>query len=143
MNESSSNSLSSRREFIKATGRIAAVSALAGVTLPHVHAASSDTLQVALVGCGGRGSGAADNALSTNGGTLKLVAMADVFDNRLKDSFDGLKKGAHADKVEVSDDHKFIGFDAYKKAMDCLKSGDIVILTTPARVPVGAFHLCH
>jgi len=131
MNESSSNSLSSRREFIKTTGRIAAVSALAGVTLPHVHAASSDTLQVALVGCGGRGSGAADNALSTNGGTLKLVAMADVFDNRLKDSFDGLKKGGHADKVEVSDDHKFIGFDAYKKAMDCLKPGDIVILTTP------------
>ena len=131
MNESSSNSLSSRREFIKTTGRIAAVSALAGVTLPKVHAASSDTLQVALVGCGGRGSGAAENALSTNGGTLRLVAMADVFDNRLSGSFDGLKKSAQADKVEVSDDHKFIGFDAYKKAMDCLKPGDIVILTTP------------
>src|SRR5712671_3577073 len=131
MNESSSNSLSSRREFIKTTGRIAAVSALAGVTLPNVHAASSDTIQVALVGCGGRGSGAAVNALSTKGGTLKLVAMADVFENRLNGSFEGLKKSERADKVEVSDDHKFIGFDGYKKAMVCLKPGDIVILTTP------------
>lgn len=131
MNESSSNSLSSRREFIKTTGRIAAVSALAGVTLPNVHAASSDTLQVALVGCGGRGSGAAENALSTKGGTLKLVAMADVFEDRLSHSYEGLKRSERGDKVEVPDDHKFIGFDAYKKAMDCLKPGDIVILTTP------------
>jgi predicted dehydrogenase len=131
MNESSSNSLSSRREFIKTTGRIAAVSALAGVTLPQVHAASSDTIQVALIGCGGRGTGAAANALATNGGTLKLVAMADVFENRLSGSYDSLKKSEHADKVEVTDDHKFIGFDAYKKAMDCLKPGDIAIFTTP------------
>ena len=87
MNESSSNSLSSRREFIKTTGRIAAVSALAGVTLPQVHAASSDTIQVALIGCGGRGTGAAANALATNGGTVKLVAMADVFENRLNGSY--------------------------------------------------------
>ena len=71
MNESPTNPLSSRREFIKTTGRIAAVSALAGVTLPHVHAASSDTIQIALIGCGGRGTGAAENALSTTGGTTK------------------------------------------------------------------------
>src|SRR5689334_12844835 len=131
MNESSSNPLSSRREFIKTTGRIAAVSALAGVTLPQVHAASSDTLQVALIGCGGRGTGAAANALSTKGGTLKLVAMADVFEDRLTGSYNTLKKSAQADKVEVPDDHKFIGFDAYKKAMDCLKPGDVAIFTTP------------
>jgi len=131
MNESSSNSLSSRREFIKTTGRIAAVSALAGVTLPNVHAASSDTIQIALVGCGGRGSGAALNALSTEGGTTKLVAMADVFEDKLNSSYEGLKKSDRADKVEVPDDRKFIGFDGYKKAMDCLKPGDIVILTTP------------
>ncbi len=131
MNESSSNSLSTRREFIKTTGRIAAVSALAGVTLPHVHAASTDTIQIALIGCGGRGTGAAENALSTNGGTTKVVAMADVFENRLNSSFETLKKTSHADRVEVPDDHKFIGFDAYKKAMDCLKPGDIAIFTTP------------
>jgi len=90
------NSLTTRREFIKTSGKIAATSALASVVLPHVHAASSDLIRVALVGCGGRGSGAADNALSSKGGPMKLVAMADVFENRLNGSFDGLK-AAHAD----------------------------------------------
>lgn len=130
MNEISSNSPTTRREFIKTTGRIAAASALAGVALPQVHAAGSDLIQVALVGCGGRGSGAAANALSSNGGPMKLVAMADVFEHKLSSSFNGLKN-QHADKLDVPADRKFIGFDAYRKAMDCLKPGDIVILTTP------------
>jgi predicted dehydrogenase len=129
MNETSSP-LTNRREFIKTTGRIAAASALAGVALPSVHAASTDVIKLALVGCGGRGTGAADNALNCTGGPLKLVAMADVFENRLSSSFDGLKNKC-GDKVDVSQDHKFIGFDGYKKAMDCLNPGDIVILTTP------------
>src|SRR6266487_5635201 len=129
MNESS-NSLSTRREFIKTTGRIAAASALAAVAIPHVHAAGSDMIQVALVGCGGRGSGAADNALATsNSGPIKLIAMADVFENKLNGSFDGLQKKC-GDRVDVQD-RKFIGFDGYKKAMDALKPGDVVILTTP------------
>ena len=55
--------VTTRRNFIKTTGRFAAVSALAGVTLPHVHAQDSQTIQVALIGCGGRGAGAAVNAL--------------------------------------------------------------------------------
>ena len=76
--------LASRREFIKSTGKLAAVSALAGVAIPHVHAAGSDLIQVALVGCGGRGTGAAAQALSTKGGPIKLVAMADVFEDRLQ-----------------------------------------------------------
>ena len=129
MNESS-NSLTTRREFIKNTGRFAAASALAGVALPHVHAAGNELIQVALVGCGGRGTGAANNALASKGGPLKLVAMADVFDNRLNDSYGNLKKQKN-ELVDVPQDQKFIGFDAYKKAMDCLKPGDIVILTTP------------
>jgi predicted dehydrogenase len=129
MNETS-NSLTTRRDFIKATGRLAAVSALAGVALPHVHAAGSELIQLALVGCGGRGTGAANNALTSKGGPMKLVAMADVFDKRLTDSFDGIKS-ACGDKVDVPQDRRFIGFDGYKKAMDCLKPGDIVILTTP------------
>jgi predicted dehydrogenase len=129
MNETS-NPLSTRREFLKTTGRLAAVSALAGVAIPHVHAASGGLIQVALVGCGGRGTGAAGNALASNGGPMKLVAMADVFDKRLSDSYDGIK-GQAGDKVDVPPDRKFIGFDGYKKAMDCLKPGDIVILTTP------------
>ena len=129
MNDTS-NPLSSRREFIKTTGRLAAVSALAGVAIPHVHAASGDLIQLALVGCGGRGTGAANNALSSSGGPLKLVAMADVFENRLNGSYEGIKKEC-GDKVDVPQDRKFLGFDAYKKAMDCLKPGDVVILTTP------------
>src|SRR5512138_339018 len=97
MNESSLNPQSTRREFIKTTGRFAAASALAGVTLPAVHAQGSSLVQVALVGCGGRGSGAAVNALSTTKqGPIKLVAMADVFEHRLNGSYDGLKKHAQA-----------------------------------------------
>src|SRR5262249_54571661 len=122
--------LSTRREFIKTTGKIAAASALAGVAIPHVHAAGSSLVQVALVGCGGRGTGAAGNALATTSGPMKLVAMADVFENKLRGSYDGLVKEA-GDKVAVPQDHKFIGFDGYKKAMDLLKPGDVVILTTP------------
>jgi predicted dehydrogenase len=126
------DSLSSRREFIKSTGRLAAASALAGVALPHVHASENNTIQIALVGCGGRGTGAAGDALSVSGknGPTKLVAMADVFDHRLKSSYETLKR--HASKqTDVPEDRKFIGFDAYKKAMDCLKPGDVAIFTTP------------
>src|ERR1700726_2402963 len=125
-----SDSFSTRREFLKNTGRIAAASALAGVILPHVHAAENTTIQVALIGCGGRGSGAADDALSVQNGPIKLVAMADVFADRLKGSYEALAR-AHADKVEVPEERKFIGFDAYKKAMDCLKPGDVAIFATP------------
>ena len=129
MNESS-NSIITRREFIKTTTRAAAASALAGVALPQVHAAGSDLVQIALIGCGGRGSGAASNALSSKGGPTKLVAMADVFEDRLASSYSGIKD-QHGQSVDVPADRKFIGFDAYKKAMDCLKPGDIAIFTTP------------
>jgi predicted dehydrogenase len=95
-----------------------------------VHAAEDNTIQVALIGCGGRGTGAAENAMSVRNGPVKLVAMADVFDDRLKSSFKGLSS-RFADKMDVPEDRKFIGFDGYKKAMDCLKPGDVVILATP------------
>src|SRR2546426_1757474 len=126
------DSLTSRREFIKNTGKIAAASALAGVALPHVHAAENNTIQVALVGCGGRGTGAVGDALSVKNGPIELVAMADVFEHRLKSSYDALKRSKEFGKlVEVPQDRKFIGFDAYKKAMDCLKPGDVAIFATP------------
>ena len=128
MNEPTS--LTSRREFIKSTGRVAAVSALAGIAVPYVHAASEDTVQVALVGCGGRGTGAAAQAMGVNRGPVKLVAMADVFEDRLNDSHKGLSKDS-ADKMDVPPERRFVSFDGYKKAMDCLKPGDVVILTTP------------
>src|ERR1017187_9978914 len=100
MNQPPSN-LTNRREFLKTTGRLAAASALAGVAVPHVHAAGNDAIQLALVGCGGRGSGPAANALAAKGDPLKLVAMADVFENRLQTSFNILKK-QFANQMEVS-----------------------------------------
>ncbi len=124
--------VSSRRELFQNTGRLAAATALASVAIPSVHAAGSDLIQVALVGCGGRGTGAAANALSTKSGPIKLVAMADVFEDKLWKSY----KDLHGDKelqcrIDVPIERQFVGFDAYKKAMDCLKPGDVVIFATP------------
>jgi predicted dehydrogenase len=123
--------LPTRRDFIRQTGTFAAATALAGVVLPRVHAASSDLIQVALIGCGGRGTGAAANALSTaKQGPIKLVAMADVFEGKLNRSLEGLSK-EFANQFDVPPERRFLGFDGYKKAMDCLKPGDVVILATP------------
>lgn len=119
-----------RREFIKSAGVVAATSALTGIATPAVHAAGSDLIQVALVGCGGRGSGAAVNALSTKSGPIKLIAMADAFEDRLNASFDALTQQVGS-KMDVPKERKFIGFDAYKKAIDCLKPSDVVIFATP------------
>jgi predicted dehydrogenase len=128
-----SNIKTTRREFVKNAGKAAAVTALAAHTIPFVHAAGNEMIQVALVGCGGRGTGAAQDALATNNiGPIKLVAMADVFENRLKDSYNQLGKNKEFAKlVDVPEERKFIGFDGYKKAMDCLKPGDVVIFATP------------
>ena len=124
------NKVTSRREFIQNTGKLAAATALAGVALPFVHAAENNTIQVALVGCGGRGTGAASQALSTKSGPVKLVAMADVFERKLKGSYNELSK-KHESAMDVPEERKFIDFEGYKKAMDCLKPGDVVILATP------------
>jgi len=120
----------SRREFLKNTGRIAATSALIGGIAPRIYAGENNTIKVALIGCGGRGSGAASNALSVKSGPMKLVAMADVFERRLARSYKSLKDG-HSKQVDVPEDCQFIGFDGYKKAMDCLDAGDIAIFATP------------
>jgi len=120
----------SRRQFIKSAGQIAAVSALAGVTLPPAHAAGSDLIQVALIGCGSRGGGAVMNALATGGGPIKLVAMADAFEDRLRSSYANLSS-QKPEQVDVPEDRRFVGFDAYKHAMDCLRPGDVAIFATP------------
>ncbi len=122
--------LTTRREFISTAGAIAAVSSLANVAIPRVHAAGSDLIQVALIGAGGRGTGAAINAMSVKRGPVKLVAVADIFEDRLKKSLNNVQQ-KFPTQVEVPADRQFIGFDAYKRAMDCLKAGDIAILTTP------------
>ncbi|SFI67182.1 Gfo/Idh/MocA family protein [Planctomicrobium piriforme] len=120
----------SRRSMLKTTGQVAALAAASRLVLPRAYASEDNTLGVALVGCGGRGSGAVDNALSVEGGPLKLKAMADVFDRRLSDSYNAISK-KHEGKVDVEPERKFIGFEGYKQAMDCLKPGDIVVLATP------------
>lgn len=120
----------SRRELLRKSGQVAAAAGLAASLAPHVHAGVNETIQLALIGCGGRGTGAIANALSTKAGPTKLVAVADVFEDKLKPSFEATKK-SFPNQVDVPDDHKFLGFDAYKKAMDCLKPGDVVIMTTP------------
>jgi predicted dehydrogenase/sugar phosphate isomerase/epimerase len=114
-----------RRDFLAASG--AALAALDPV--PAVHAAGSDLLRVGLVGCGGRGTGAAAQALRADD-HVKLVAMADAFEDRLDKSLATLRQDEKvADKVDVKPDHRFVGFDAYK---DLLAAGvDVVLLCTP------------
>ncbi len=123
-------SQATRREFLQTAGAIAAGSALAGAAIPRVHAAENNLIQVALIGCGGRGTGAAANALSVKNGPIKLVALADVFEDRLKGSYQNLKR-QFDNQVDAPPDRQFVGFDAYKKAMDCLRPGDLAIFATP------------
>ena len=121
----------SRREFMKATSAVAFGGALAGTLgiARSAHAAGDDTIKIALIGCGGRGSGACSQALSTKG-SVKLVAMADAFRDRLDGSFNELSKNPHfKDRIDVPEDRKFVGFDAYQKAID--SGADMVLLTTP------------
>lgn len=129
MNEHISQGLS-RREALKNTGRAAAATALASLSLPRAFAGENNTIQVALVGCGGRGSGAATNALESRGGPTRLVAMADVFEDRLKQSHRAIS-ARFGEQVDVPEERRFVSFDGYRQAMDCLRPGDVVILATP------------
>jgi len=119
----------SRREFLK-TSSVIAGGALAGsLAVPRMaHAAGDETIRIGLVGCGGRGTGAADQAMNTEGPT-KLIAVADAFEDRMKGAVGSLK-GRHKDQVDVPADRQFVGFDAYKKLLD-IKDIDLVILATP------------
>ena len=129
-NEERVGQSTSRREFLKETARIAASGALVAGIVPRIYASEGNTIKVVLIGCGGRGTGAADNALSVKNGPMKLVAMADVFERRLAGSYQNLKK-KHGEIADVPDDRRFVGFDGYKKAMDCLSPGDVAIFATP------------
>lgn len=121
----------SRREFLKTTGQVGVAATLAAAAHSRVHGAQDDdTIQVCLIGCGGRGTGAAANAMSVPDGRVKLVGMADVMPHKLSISRKNLEQD-HADKMDVPEERRWIGFDAYKKAMDYLRPGDVVIFTTP------------
>ncbi|HUP81067.1 MAG TPA: twin-arginine translocation signal domain-containing protein, partial [Pirellula sp.] len=128
--ESMPSNDASRRSFLKNSGVAATAGALASNLSRSVHAGEDNTIRVAIVGCGGRGSGAAANALSVTNGPIELVAMADVFDYKLKSCYETLSK-QFPDKVKVSPDKKFVDFNGYKNAMDCLRPGDVVIMATP------------
>ncbi len=119
----------SRREFLKSSGKALAGAALFESIAARSYAAEENTIKIALVGCGGRGSGAAANALATSGPT-RLWAMADAFEPRLQSSLGNLSK-QYAKQVEVPPDRQFVGLDGFKKAIDCLGKGDLVILATP------------
>lgn len=118
----------SRRDFLKTTG-VAGAGALTGLSLSRfVHASGQDPiLKIALIGCGGRGTGAAANALEADPRTV-LVAMADAFEDRLNSSLAALKKN-HGDRVQVTPETSFVGLDGYKKAIAC--DVDVVLLCEP------------
>lgn len=123
--------LTTRREFIKSSGKAVAGATLASqLAAPHPgYCAENNTIKIALVGCGGRGTGAAAQALSTAGPT-QLWAMADVFESRVNTSFGSLSP-KFTSQIFVPPERRFLGFDGFKQAIDNLDKGDVVILATP------------
>jgi predicted dehydrogenase len=118
----------SRRTFLEWSGKAAMTSTIAGLAVPHVHAANDQTIRLALIGCGGRGSGAVGDAMDSVHGPVQLVAMADVMENRLTASHKALSD-RFGERVDVPEERRFLGFDAYKKAIDCLGPNDVAMLT--------------
>lgn len=126
-NNDEKTNLSARRDFLKTSALLAGGTILSTIPLAGAYAAGNDTIKIALVGCGGRGTGAAFQALDTKY-NIKLVAMADAFRDRLDDSYKPLFGKYGKDKVDVPEDKKFVGFDGYKKA---IAEADVVLLATP------------
>ncbi len=125
---SDSAAATSRRSFLKATSVLAAGAAVASplVFSRSAHAAGSDLLKIGLIGCGGRGTGAAGNALRADK-NCKLVAMADAFPDRLEGCLHALK--GFGGKVAVDPDHRFVGLEAGQKLID--SDVDVVLLCEP------------
>ncbi|MEM7785995.1 MAG: Gfo/Idh/MocA family oxidoreductase, partial [Planctomycetota bacterium] len=123
-----------RREFLQNGSKIAAAGVAAGLVTPGLsiarsaHAFGTDTIKLGLVGCGGRGTGAAIQAMNTTSGPVELVAMADAFQNRLDTSLKSCTN-EHKDKVRVPKDRQFVGIDAYENVL--ASDIDMVILATP------------
>ena len=116
-----------RRSFLKASSAAAAGFGL----LSNAHARGNDVIKVGVVGCGGRGSGAAENICEAAGTTynIKLHALADVFEDNLKNCRERLRNDSKTkEKFDVADDRAFSGLDGYKKVIECC---DLVILATP------------
>lgn len=122
--------VSDRRQFITTSSALAAAAAVGPSLSAGVYAGGSDALKLGLIGCGGRGTGAASQALNADSG-VELVAMADAFDDRLQSSRARLQRQFNRDKefprVNVPDDNCFVGFDAYKRVIE---KTDVVCLTS-------------
>jgi myo-inositol 2-dehydrogenase / D-chiro-inositol 1-dehydrogenase len=119
----------SRRDFLKSSAVAVAGASLAGsLSITRgAHAAGGDTIKIALIGCGGRGTGAAVNALRTKA-NVKLTAMADAFKDSLEASLKAVQSQCK-ERVDVPEERRFVGLDAYQKAIE---SGvDLVLLCTP------------
>ncbi len=129
MSSTESSSSPSRRDFLKTSRAVSAAALTANfAAAPGIYAQDSQKiLKVGLVGCGGRGSGAAQDALSADKYT-KLVAVADVFPDHIESSLKGLRGSKVAAQVDVADDKKFLGLDAYKKVIENV---DVVLLASP------------
>ena len=132
MTQPTNLSKNNRRDFLTRTGQGAAAVTLAAAATQTVHAAEENEIRIALIGCGGRGTGATMNALSVNNGPIKLVAMADVVKKHVTNRYKSITANESvASKTDVPPERQYVGFDAYKQAMDCLRPGDVVILATP------------
>ncbi|MEM1228366.1 MAG: Gfo/Idh/MocA family oxidoreductase [Planctomycetota bacterium] len=118
---------SSRRTFMQGAGAVAAGTALTGVAVPRAHAAGSDEIRFAVIGCGGRGKGATINIMNTKG-NVKLVAVADAFQSNAENAIKQVSR-RFPDKVAVTPETTFSGLDAYKKAIDT--DCDLVVIATP------------
>jgi myo-inositol 2-dehydrogenase/D-chiro-inositol 1-dehydrogenase len=115
-----------RREFLKTSALVAGGVMLNQFAFAGGHSSTDDTIKIALIGCGDRGTGAAFQALSTKQ-NIKVVAMADAFQDRLDNSYKVLSD-KFKDKVDVPQDRRFVGFDGYQKA---IALADVVLLVTP------------
>ncbi len=134
MTQAKNASKLSRRRFLQQSGSLAAGAAVLGSLARGVHAAEDNTIRLALIGCGGRGTGAVRDALSVpDSGPVKLYAMADLLETRISRTYDGLKE-KFGDRIDVSEERKFLGFDAYRHAIDILRPGDIAMCTTRAYI---------
>lgn len=116
-----------RRDFIKTSAILTGGALLSSLPLAGAYAAGSDVIKIALVGCGGRGTGAAFQALSTKY-NIQLVAMADAFSDKIETCHKALLGKYGAEKVKVPNDKKFVGFEGYKQA---IAEADVVLLATP------------
>src|SRR6478735_1480687 len=113
------NQTTSRRDFLKTSAIIGSALAAPAILPGKLFADNnSDTLKIGLIGCGGRGSGAATQALNADK-NVALWAMGDAFEDRLQDSLKNLKADADVgDKVKVTPERCFVGLDAYQKVID-------------------------